>query len=294
MEDNIATEKLKQTENTEKVERSIYPYVHKKEAILKYEPIEWNGLVFHPITMENYDKWQALKPVLCLRQGTLPAAYACMTYLQCVWALDYSAKTKGEVGQKGIWNALLSILFLSLRLSDEDEIQAIGNPEFPETLTSIRILKDGQEHEITPMEFIQVRQLIADQNGAELPNEADNPDLVEAANDVNSANVTNLDYSEADYMTSVASAKGLRRKDVLDWPIKEFEDEARALRRRYGYFLASIAESQGAKFKGGNPYPTWMFDKAKDEFAGLISMSELQAEHHAQISESDTAPTQNT
>lgn len=273
---------------------AIHPFKNKKEALLKYEPIELNGLVFHPITMENYDKWQALKPVLCLRQGTLPAAFACMTYLQCVWALDHSAKSNNGFGSDRIWDALLSILFLSLRLSDEDEIQAIGNPEFPETLTSIRILKDGQAHEITPMEFIQVRQLIADQNGAELPNEADNPDLVEAANDVNSANADNLDYSEADYMTSVASAKGLRRKDVLDWPIKEFEDEARALRRRYGYFTASIAESQGAKFKGGNPYPTWMFDKAKDEFAGLISMNELQAEHHAQITESDTAPTQIT
>lgn len=273
---------------------AIHPFKNKKEALLKYEPIELNGLVFHPITMENYDKWQALKPVLCLRQGTLPAAFACMTYLQCVWALDYSAKSNIGEGQDGIWNALLSILFLSLRLSDGDEIQAIGDPASPQTITNIRIIKDGQETDITPMEFIQVRQLIADQNGAELPNEADNPDLVEAANDVNSANADNLDYSEADYMTSVASAKGLRRKDVLDWPIKEFEDEAKALRRRYGYFLASIAESQGAKFKGGNPYPTWMFDKAKDEFAGLISMNELQAEHHAQITESDTAPTQIT
>ena len=273
---------------------AVHPFSHKKEALLKYEPIELNGLVYYPITGADLDKWQALKPVLCLRQGTLPAVYACMTYLQCVWALDYSAKTNIGEGQNGIWNALLSVLFLSLRLSEGDEIQAIGDPASPQTLTSIRIIKDGQTHEITPMEFMQVRKLIAEQNGAELPNEADNPDLIEAANDVQNASDVSLDYSVADYMTSVASAKGLRRKDLFSWPIKEFEDEARALRRRYGYFLASIAESQGATFKGGNPYPTWMFDKRKDEFAGLISMSDLQAEHHARINESDTAPTQIT
>lgn len=273
---------------------AIHPFKNKKEALLRYEPIELNGLVYYPIKVADLDKWQALKPVLCMRQGTLPAVYACMTYLQCVWALDYSAKSNIGEGQDGIWNALLSVLFLSLRLSEGDEIQAIGDPAFPQTITNIRIVKDGQETDITPMEFMQVRKLIAEQNGAELPDEADNPDLIEAANDTQSADTLNIDYSDADYLTSVASAKGLRRKDLFDWPIKELEDEAKALRRRYGYFLASIAESQGAKFKNGNPYPTWMFDKRKDEFAGLISLNDLQAEHHAQINESDTAPTQNT
>ena len=272
---------------------TIHPFKNKKEALLRYEPIELNGLVYYPIKVADLDKWQALKPVLCMRQGTLPAVYACMTYIQCVWALDYSAKSNIGEGQDGIWNALLSVLFLSLRLSEGDEIQAIGDPAFPQTITNIRIVKDGQETDITPMEFMQVRKLIADQNGAELPDEADNPDLIEAANDTQSADTLNIDYSDADYLTSIASAKGLRRKDLFDWPIKELEDETKALRRRYGYFLASIAESQGAKFKGGNPYPTWMFDKKKDEYAGLISMDALQREHHAQITQSDAAPTQN-
>lgn len=272
---------------------TIHPFKDKKEALLKYEPIELNGLVYYPIKVADLDKWQALKPVLCMRQGTLPAVYACMTYLQCVWALDYSAKSNIGEGQDGIWNALLSVLFLSLRLSEGDEIQAIGDPAFPQTITNIRIVKDGQETDITPMEFMQVRKLIAEQNGAELPDEADNPDLIEAANDTQSADTLNIDYSDADYLTSIASAKGLHRKDLFDWPIKELEDETKALRRRYGYFLASIAESQGAKFKGGNPYPTWMFDKKKDEYAGLISMDALQREHHAHIAQSDTAPTQN-
>ncbi len=273
---------------------AIHPFKNKKEALLKYEPMELNGLVYYPLKVADLDKWQALKPVLCLRQGTLPAAFACMTYLQCVWALDHSAKSNNGFGSDGIWDALLSILFLSLRLSEGDEIQAIGQSASPQTLTNIRIVKDGQEYDITPMEFMQIRKLIAEQNGAELPDEADNPDLVEAENDMQNASGVKLDYNISDYMTSVASAKGLRRKDLLDWPIKEFEDEARALRRRYGYFLSSIAESQGAKFKNGNPYPTWMFEKAKDEFAGLISMEALQREHHAQIEESETAPTQNT
>ena len=268
---------------------TIHPFSDRKTAILRYEPIEWNGLVFHPITMENYDKWQAIKPVLTLRQGTLPAVYACMTFLQCVWALDYDARMSNG-GSEGLWNALGMALFLSLRLSDTDKIQAVGSAEDSKTLTSIRIVKDEQEHDITPMEFNTVRKLIADQNGAELPDEADNPDLIEAAEDMQGSNGFQLNCDVGDFMTSVASSKGIRRKDLFFWPIKEFEDEVRAIKRRYGFFLAYIAESQGAKFTKGNPYPTWIFDKAKDEFAGLISMEQLRSQHNADIATSDSAP----
>lgn len=272
---------------------NTHPFSDRETAILRYEPIELNGLVYHPLRMADYNEWQALKPVLCLRQGTLPAVYACMTYLQCVWALDYSANTSKDLGFGGIWSALARILFLSLRLSDSDKIQAIGvNPNDKKAISCIRIVKGETSHDISPMEFIGVRKLIADQNGAELPDEADNPDLVEAATDISNANSQQLNYSIPDMMTSVSSALGIRRKELFDWPIKEFEDEVRALRRRYGYFLASIAESQGAKFEKGNPYPTWLFDKAKDEFAGLISMSKIQADHRATINQSDVAPTQ--
>lgn len=270
--------------------QTIHPFTDRNLALLKYEPIEMDGLVYYPITVADYTKWQALKPVLCLRQGTLPAVYACMTYLQCVWALDQETRRSEETSYGGLWSALACILSLSLRLSDKDEIQAIGIADNRMELKSIRIIRDGEAHDISPMEFARVRKLIADMNGAELPDEADNPDLIEAANDIQNANAVKLDCNMSDMLTSIASAKGLRRKDLYDWPIKELEDESRALRRRYGYFLASIAESQGAKFKGGNPYPTWMYDKAKDEFAGLISMSQLQADHHANISTSDAAP----
>ena len=273
---------------------TIHPFSDRKMAIYRYEPVELNGLVYHPITMENYDKWQALKPVLTLRQGTLPAVYACMTFLQCVWALSIDARASNEGDIGGPWNAIGLALFLSLRLSDEDKIQAVGNPGDHRTITSIRIVKDGQEHSITPLEFNEVRRLVAEQNGAELPDEADNPDLVEAAEDIRNSNAIPLNCDMGDYMTSVASAKGIRRKALFSWTIKEFEDEVRALKRRYGFFLCSIAEGQGAKFPKGNPYPTWLFDKAKDEFAGLISMERLQAEHNASITTSETAPIQTT
>lgn len=270
-----------------KMSQRTHPLSNKEAALLNYEPIEMDGLVYYPITVADYSKWQAVKPVLCLRQGTLPAVYACMTYLQCIWALDFNAKVGAEASGGGPWSALVCILVLSLRLSDNDEIQAIGFDKTPNEISHIRIIKDGQQHDITPMGFNRVRELIAEQNGAELPDEADNPDIIEAANDIKNANAVSLNYSVADMLTSVASARGLRRKDLYDWPIKELEDEMRALRRRYGYFLASIAESQGAKFHGGNPYPTWMFDKAKDEFAGLISMEQLQSDHRASISTSE-------
>lgn len=269
----------------------IHPFSDKSKAILKYEPVELNGLVYHPITVADYDKWQVCRSALTLRQGALPAKYACMTYLQCVWALDYDARASGSESKFGPWNALAMILALSLRFSDNDKIQAIGNLPDRRNLVSIRIVKDEQEHDIEPMEFNVVRKLIAEQNGAELPNEADNPDLIDAAESIRNTTNVRLNHDLGDMLTSVASARNLRRKDLFDWPIKELDDEIRAIRRRVGHLISSIAEVQGAKYENGNPYPTWMFDRANDEFEGLISMSQLQSDHKAQISVQENAPT---
>ena len=94
-------------------------------------------------------------------------------------------------------------------------------------------------------------------------------------------------------LTSVACELKVRRAELLEWPIKEFDDEVRAINRKFGYFLASIAETQGAKFPKGNPHPTWMFDKAKDEFAGLISMDALSAAHHTSFTQEEQTPINN-
>lgn len=268
---------------------AIHPFSDKRMAILRYEPIEMDGLVLYPIKVADYSKWQAVKPVLTMRQGTLPAVYACMPYLQCVWALQYDARERGDTSI-GTWDYLAALMFLSLRLSDMDIIQPIGNPNDPRAITAMRIIKDGEEHDISTWDFLRYRQLIAELNGAELPDEADNPDLVEAAEDISNANSIHLKYDFADMLTSVSSEMKLRRADILDWTIREFDDVLRSIKRRYGHILASIAESQGAKFSHGNPYPTWIFDRAKDEFAGLIPLDRFQSEHNADIAISQDAP----
>lgn len=270
---------------------TIHPFADKSEALLRYEPIELNGLVYYPIRVADYDKWQATKPVLTLRQGTLPAVYACMSYLQCVWALQFDAMVRGE-DSSGAWDLLACLMFLALRLSARDIIQPIGNKEDQRTITAMRITKDGEVYDIRTDEFAQIRKLIAEQNGAELPDEADNPDLVEAAEDISMSNNVRLKYDFSDMLTSVSSEMKLRRADILEWSVKEFDDVMRSIKRRYGYFTASIAESNGAKFKSGNPYPTWIFDRDKDEFAGLIALNKFQAAHNANITMQQEAPIQ--
>ena len=269
--------------------QEIHPFTDKYAAILKYEPIELNGLVYYPIKVADYNKWQAVKQVLVLRQSTLPAVYACMTYLSCVWALQYDATERGDNSVE-TWNLLACLMFLSLRLSDSDKIQPIGNTKDPRNITSMRIIKDGNVFDISQMDFAKIRKLIADQNGAELPDEADNPDLIEAAEDIANAQNVSLKYDFSDMLTSVSSEMKMRREDLLDWTVKEFDDVLRSIKRRYGYILASIAESQGAKFKNGNPYPTWIFEKEKDEFAGLIPLEKFKSQHNANFTESVETP----
>lgn len=274
--------------------QTIHPFENKAAAILRYEPIEMNGLVYYPIRVVDYEKWQAVKPVLTMRQGTLPAVYACMTFLQCVWALQYDANAHGDMAVR-TWDLLACLMFLSLRLSDRDMIQPLGNKNDPRTITAIRITKDNETYDIGAMEFARVRMLIAEQNGAELPDEADNPDLIEAAEDMARAksNVP-IKADLGDMLTSVSSERNIRRSELMEWSVKEFDDELRAINRRFGFILASIAESQGAKFPNGNPHPTWIFDKGKDEFAGLISLDKLTSDHHASFTQSSNSAPETT
>lgn len=272
----------------------VHPFSDKRKALQKNEAVELEGMIYYPLLVEDYEIWQACKPVLLLRQGTLPVQYAVLPYLECVWAMSYDAAIsrmmQGPEAGGGEWPALMKILFLSLRLSDKDEIVPLGKVSNQRALTAIQIKQGDRTYQITSAQFQQVRELIAELNGETLPDEADNPDLIQAQEDMNAANAVPLNTELNDLLASVASERRIRKSELFEWTIKEFEEEVRSISRRYGYLVAAIVEANGGKYKEGNPTPSWCFDREKSDTAGLISMDALQKAHNAAISTDQNAP----
>ena len=131
----------------------------------------------------------------------------------------------------------------------------------------------------TPLDFsTRFRQIIAEQNGLELPDEAenialvqDNEKLKELNNKGKSLNV-NLD----DLIASVAYQSKVSEKEIMTWTVREFENRKKAIDRDKRFMLCGQAEMSGmVSFKSGNPAPSWQFD-VLDNSLGTMESSKLQ------------------
>lgn len=119
--------------------------------------------------------------------------------------------------------------------------------------------------EFTPSVFAQVRKTIVEMNGDELPDESENPELVEAENDLANLQKSSLEYDPETMIESVACSMGLRARDVMDWTIYEFRKTLAAKSRMLRYVICGIGEQSGfVKWKRGNPNPSWYLDRPRE------------------------------
>ena len=131
---------------------------------------------------------------------------------------------------------------------------------------------------LMPYQLDAVRKAIAEMNGAELPDESDNAEIIQAEEDLKSlGQKNNLDINLYDEMASVAAVSGLRMNDIREMSILEYTRLKHAHNRRLMYVICAIAEGNGAKFSKGNPAPNWMFDRI-DPDHGLVRLDKWQTE----------------
>lgn len=246
-------------------------------TLLKNEPVECNGIRLYPITMAHYEEWQRCKGVLTLRMSTLPALYAVMPYLGALYAMD--TDTFKENGKAvGFMGTISYILCLSMNIPVECApklLTLVRDAKDERKLTSVIIKAADITVTIPVHKFNAIRETIAKLNGEELPNEAENPDLIQAQNDINANKRPKLKYNSCDMIASVALQFGIRQSSVLEWTIREFESAKRAIVRDKGYETCGIAESNGTTWKGGNPYPSWMLDREEDIGGGFMSEADM-------------------
>lgn len=220
-------------------------------------PEEWNGLLVYPIQMKDYPLFLAGRECISAAQQSWPIPWCTVKYLD------------GLIGM-GMLPRLAVILKLAFRLPDE-------LPVYPrikeEKIVSLLVVQGDQQAEITPKNFPSLRELIARQNGIELPDEMANVELLQARQDL-SRTGTPLKASLEDLICAVALKAHASPVEIAEWTVRRFQTTERAIDRSEGFRMANLTAAAGGKFKGGNPYPSWKFDR-EEGMSGVEPLSAL-------------------
>lgn len=255
---------------------------NRRAHIRRGEPITESELTFYPITMDYYDVFIQCKNALILRQASLPVRYLSMDFLSALFTLEIDELKSGKESSQ-VFLKVMTLLHLSLRIGLNVE-ELYKNIEVSIEKDKIRLkhilIKQNEKIvKFTPLDFsTRFRQIIAEQNGLELPDEAeniaivrDNEKLKELNNKGKSLNV-NLD----DLIASVAYQSKVSEKEIMTWTVREFENRKKAIDRDKRFMLCGQAEMSGmVSFKNGNPAPSWQFD-VLDNSLGTMESSKLQ------------------
>lgn len=247
----------------------------KRLRIRRGEPIEECGLTLYPIRMDHYEDFLQCKDALSLRLSSLPARIAAMDYMSAVFALELEA-IQGKTSAKetgGLFFRLMRLFGLALRKDmnaetiNESIYYRSGGADSIQ-IDHFELSQDGRPPvRITPFEFSTIlRPLIAVQNAIDLPDEAENADLVEA-NEIKKrlGGGVPLKMDMDDLVSSVAYLSRVSDAEIMEWSVRDFENRQRAIDRAQRYMIYTQAEMSGmVSFKNGNPYPSWRYDTADD------------------------------
>lgn len=218
------------------------------EALFQDKPEEWNGLLVHPVRMRDYPMFLAARESITAMQQTFPYPYSTMRYLEALYGMEH------------LFSRLALLLALVFGFSTQNAL-----PIYPRTrgdrLEGLLVAQGERKGEITPRNFGELRALIARQNGIELPDETENAELVEAQRELSRREAVPLKADVESLVYAVAIQARADPLEVLGWTVRRFQATERALDRWVGHQTASAALAAGGKFKGGNPYPSWKYDR---------------------------------
>lgn len=243
------------------------------ERLICGEPIKATcGAVLYPIKMRQYAEWSECKNALLIRQTTLPVQYVVKPYLSALFALD--ADTGFILGLTQSLRTLISMA----TLRPLEEIGILVSAQNQNEITAISY-KDGDTViRIEPKDFPEIRRIIADQNDEELPDESENPELVQAEKDIAALNAPKLKYDMETMLESVSYVARVPMRELLGMTIRSFMRLRKAIDRDKMFMIYTQASMSGfVKFKEGNPVPSWCFDKIEEGSAGVETLAAFAA-----------------
>lgn len=255
-----------------------------QEQIEQDIPVLWNGLRLYPFRVKELRQFYNTKSCLETAQQTFPVQYMCMKYLEALYAMHYDSKMQpSESKEPSLFARLVAFLKIALRLpvmytSENNPIiplRTVYDSDSPRKLLAIRVEQEGTTVDITPKNFIELREILAAQNHITLSSELDNQELVDAERVLAAKASLDLEFDIENLIFSVSYATGVRHTEIREWTIREFELMEKAIERAKGHMIAALVEANGGKYKNGNPFPSWKFDK-KYKTQALIALSELK------------------
>lgn len=254
-----------------------------QKAIDSYQPIEIETFKLYPFKVKDYERYQVARLSIGFMTQQLPVQLMSMPLLASLFKLDYDKAVNGET-PTGLFTSCLVALACSLRLTnDYDSLDDCAkyfrfnvDPKDNSRLKSLSYIVDGEEmHCITPVQFARLRPIIAAQNGIEIIDEDANPELVEAEQDLAEGKLPKLKADIQSMVHSVAALSGTEEKDIYDWAMLKLFDRSASYKRVFDYIICGIGESQGTKWKGGNPCPSPWFERIKEESNSLIGLNDF-------------------
>lgn len=241
-----------------------------QKAASRYKMIEADGLKLYPVAVKDYDTFLVTRPALEVLHQSLPVAMMRVPLLAALYQMDFEAVCEGK-DVVGLFARALLGLALSLRLGEDRPVEErtrafhiMVDPEHPERLMRLDFYDaDGNEHSITPLQYADLRKIIAAQNGVKLESDKANPDIVKAEKDKASATDILLDINIEDWISAVSALTGESEEQIDEWPILKFQRRSESIRRILDFVICGIGECSGTTWKGGNPTPHPFFAKIK-------------------------------
>ena len=236
--------------------------------------------------MADYEEFLECKNALAIRLTSLAKMnieYLSMPFLSALWAMEIdSMKATGKA--IGMFERVIRLLYLSLRLGNDNRnsIKCLVQSENPRILSHIEVEQtDGNPVKITPLDFTTtIRSLIAEINGIELPDESENPDILQTERAMEQESANRIKFDIDTLIASVANASHLRECEIAEWTVAEFERRRQAIDRKLNYQVYTQAEMSGmVKFNNGNPCPSWCYDRAETLTSALITVDEMQGKY---------------
>lgn len=245
-----------------------------EDELREYLPIEFEGLRFHPLPVKRLALYQGAKAAMELMLSSLPIRFVKMTWIEALDALDREASD--EQMHTGYLGSILALLNEVLKLNAFQNPRALMLARDQEgKLSSIIVQQGPTPTALNAQQMSTVREILAEQNGYEIPDENWNVELVRAQQYLRDQKSQGLGGSLEDAVCALAAATGFRVKEIWNWPIREYLGMQSAVDRRLRFQIYTAAElSAQVKFKNGNPFPTWIATP-KGLPTGFKSLKEL-------------------
>ena len=246
------------------------------EELMKNEPISYAGLVLHPLKVKEYALYRIGQDSFELMQASLSPKLARLSWFPCLDALD--REIKEQTGKPGIYMpCAVKVMEAALNLDPGSKFSAARNSQG--NISAVMIQKDaGSQPVLLNMQQMRdVREIIAAQNGYEIPDEGWTLELYRAQKQLQKTGDAGLKFDLEELLYSVAVNTGENAEDIWEWSIKRFQLMQKAISRKLGYMICTTAEiAAQVKFTNGNPYPDWRLPRAADRPKGFRTLAQIE------------------